>query len=385
MSRYEGVYAYKGKRGTTYYYVVDLPPERDENGKLQRRKIKSKRYRTAREASDARRDVLQARSNGVSVKPTKVTLGEYLVDEWLPAIEASGNRKAGTMEQYRLYSEKRIAKASIGSVPLQEIDAPTLNHFYRDLLAEGLSSKYVRNIGLMLSTALKDAVRWRLIQRSPATDAELPKATRRAMSVWTPEQLRVFLDHVREDRLYALWRLTATTGMRRGEVLGLRWSDVDLDGSRVSVVRALVVVDGELREESPKTERSRRSIALDRETVSALRAHRKGQMEDRLAWGEAYEHSGYVFTKENGAPLDPRTVSRRFSRISALLGLPAIRTHDLRHTYATAALQARVPAKVVSERLGHASIAITLDTYSHVLPQSDEEAATTIAAMIDGK
>lgn len=379
MSKAEGVYSYTTKDGKRWAFMHDLPAE-PATGK--RRQRLRRGFKTQREAREARAASLAELRDGTYVEPTTLTLGAFLEDEWLPSIEASGNRKRGTLEQYRLYTKARI-KPEIGSIPLQELDAPTLDRFYRDLRAE-YSPKYVRNIALMLSTALTFAVKRGRLSRNPAKDAELPKAERPEMKCWSPEETKTFLEHVRDDRLYPLWLLMATTGMRRGEVLGLQWGDVDLDGRRLSIVRALVVNDGEVRVETPKTARSVRSIALSPAAADALRHWRKVQMEERLQWGSAYVDSGFVFTRENGEPIDPRTLTRSFARLCREAGLPPIRLHDLRHTYATAALRAGIPAKVVSERLGHASIAITLDTYSHVLPQADEEAAAVVERLIIG-
>jgi integrase len=204
------------------------------------------------------------------------------------------------------------------------------------------------------------------------------------MRVWSPGQLRAFLDQVRGDSLYAAWLLLATTGMRRGEVAGLRWSDVDLEVGRVSPRRPRVVVDYEVVVSVPKTAKGRRSLALDPVTVTALRQHRTRQFEQRLAVGPRWQDSGLVFTWPDGRPIHPERFSRWFEQHARAAGLPKIRLHDVRHSYATVALAAGIPAKVVSERLGHATIAITMDTYSHVLPGLDAEAAGTVARLILG-
>ncbi len=165
--------------------------------------------------------------------------------------------------------------------------------------------------------------------------------------------------------------------MRRSDLLGLRWTDVDLDAGRLSIVQSMILVDHEIRFTEPKTASSRRSVVLDPRTVETLRVHRRTQREDRLAWGPAWQDSGLVFVREDGSPLHPQRLSTWFHKVVLDVGQPPIRLHDLRH-YA-----AGQPAKVVSERLGHSSIAITLDIYSHVLPSMDEAAAAAIAGAID--
>ena len=172
--------------------------------------------------------------------------------------------------------------------------------------------------------------------------------------------------------------------MRRGEALALRWADVDLETKRVAVSQSLTSAAGTLSFSPPKTAKSRRSITLDPATVAALRTHRKLQLEERLAWGRGYEDSDLVFARENGSPIRPDSASRRFVELARAAGARRIRVHDLRHTYATIALVAGTHPKVVAERLGHSTIAVTLDTYSHVIPSLQEEAATAVARLILG-
>jgi integrase len=172
--------------------------------------------------------------------------------------------------------------------------------------------------------------------------------------------------------------------MRRGELAGLRWEDVDLEAATISVRQTRIAIGYKVEVSEPKTTRSRRSIGLDSTTVAALRSWRAQQLEERLVWGPAWMDAGMVFTREDGSPLHPEYLSRSFLRQARAAGLPRIRFHDLRHSYATASLLAGVPSKVVSARLGHASVGITLDTYSHVLREMDDEAARKIASLLFG-
>jgi integrase len=236
----------------------------------------------------------------------------------------------------------------------------------------------------MLHSALHDAMRWGYLVRNVAEAADPPAARTPEQKVWSPAELRRFLEHVRGDRLYALWLLVATTGMRRGELAGLRWVDVDFDHATASPLIPRVVVDHQVHDSAPKTERSRRRLALDPITLAALQAQRKLQAEDRQAVGGRYRDHGYVFTWPDGRPLHPENIANWFEQHTRAAGLPRIRLHDVRHSYATAALKAGISAKVISERLGHASVAFTLQTYSHVIPGMDRDAAATVADLILG-
>ncbi len=227
---------------------------------------------------------------------------------------------------------------------------------------------------------------WGYLNRNPAALAVKPKQRSAGsvdMRTWTADELRRFLDHVRDDRLFPAWRLAASTGLRRGELLGLRWQDVDLHAGRVSVRQTLTTVGNKVAFGEPKTARGKRNIALDGVTIGALRTWRTQQAQERLALGPVWQDTGLVFSREDGSLIHPDTFSFWFDRHVRAADVPRIRFHDLRHTHATLALQAGVPAKVVSERLGHATVAFTLDVYSHVIPALQEDAAERIAALVD--
>jgi integrase len=223
------------------------------------------------------------------------------------------------------------------------------------------------------------ALRWGRVERNVADLADPPRqvASRHGghMQIWTAPQLRRFLDHVRDDRLYPAWRLAATTGMRRAEVLSLRWVDVDLDAGRLAVRQAYISIDGGAQFSEPKTRQSRRTIDLDARTVEMLRAWADEQGDERQAWASAGEDHGLVFTREDGSPIPPDHFSRAFRRHAMAAGLRPIRLHDLRHTHASLLLASGINPKVASERLGHHSVAFTLDVYSHVVPGMQSAAA----------
>ncbi len=280
----------------------------------------------------------------------------------------------------------------IGETALQDLTPVRLNLLYSHLLTQGrvrksanqpqgLAAKTVRNTHTMLHRALRDAVRWGYLPRNPAEDAEPPAGHSRKRKVWTTEQLRTFVEYVKDDRFSALWLLVATTGLRRDELAGLRLEDIDLRNGRVTPAVPRVVVDGYAQTSEPKTSRGYRVLALDPVTMAALRQHIKRWRAEREAVGHS---STSLFCWPDGQPVHPQTITDRFFRLSGEAKLPLIRLHDVRHSYATAALLSGVHPKIVSEQLGHASVAFTLQVYSHVIEGMDEAAALSIAAHILG-
>lgn len=371
------------KRSNLWGFVVELP--RDPMTGKRKQKWHSG-YRTRREAETALAEVMARVNDSTYVEQSRMTLAAFL-DEWLPSVRST--IRPSTFATYETVVDSYIKK-HIGALPLQAITPLTLKTLYADLLAtgkrngkDGLSPSTVRYVHAVLRKALKDAVRSSYVQRNVAELVDPPRVTRPQIRTWSAREVRTFLDHVRDDRLYAAYVLAATTGMRRGEVLGLRWQDVDLDQGRVSVSQALVVVSGyDVQFSEPKTAKGRRSIALDETTRDSLKQWRESQLVERALWGDAYEDADLVFAREDGTPLHPDLFSDAFWRHVASAKLPRIRFHDLRHTHATLALSAGIHPKVVSERLGHASIVITLDTYSHAIPALQETAAELVASLV---
>jgi integrase len=256
----------------------------------------------------------------------------------------------------------------IGERRLQSLTAPMLTRLYGEL-SESLAPRTVRGVHTVLRQALADAVAWQRLGRNPADRAKPPSVASigdMPPRTWSARQLDDFLTHVQTDRLYAAWRVLAMTGIRRGELLGLSWGAVDLDTARLAITRTLIEGKGAPRFSEPKTKRGRRSVALDPITVDALLEHRRRQLDERLAWGPAYESHDLVFCRENGTPIWPRTFSRSFDNHVRDAGLPKIRLHDLRHTHATLALEAGVHPKV---RPGAARARHDCDHLGHLQPR----------------
>lgn len=370
-------------------WAFDVFTGYDSNGKRER--VQKGGFNTRDEAQKAMNEVIQRRNEGTFVSPSQQTFGAFLEEEWLPAIRST--IRPSTYSSYSMLVSKHVSPA-LGKEKLQALTPGKLNALYSFLLSNGrsdgrggLSAKTVRNIHVVIRKSLGDAVRWGRVARNVATFADAPRlrqAGDKEMRTWNATELRTFLESISEDRLYAAWFLGAMTGMRRGEILGVRWQDIDLDSGSLSIRQTLITTDYKLTFSSPKTKRSRRQIALDRQTLSVLRAHHKRQLEERMMVGAGYEDSGLAFTVPTGGAVHPDAFSQAFERHVRRAGLPRIRLHDLRHTYATLALAAGIPVKIVSERLGHASIAITLDVYSHVLPGMDEDASQRVADLIFG-
>ncbi len=296
--------------------------------------------------------------------------------------------KASTFESYRSNIGTHVLPA-LGTKSLAELTPTMLNALYGDLLARGngrgpLSAKTVNYVHTIVHKALADAVDADIVACNVAERAKPPRRNRRArreIQCWEPAELACFLEHVRGTRLEAAWRLAAMTGMRRGEVLGLRWSDIDLANARISVRRAVVSVAYEVLESPPKSHQAR-VIDLDPESVDLLRAHRERQQRERSEPAGDYCDRDLVVAKESGQPVHPQSFSQAFERLVKQARLRRIRLHDLRHTHATIAIKAGVPVKVVSERLGHESPAFTLKQYAHVVPGMQTEAAVQIATLV---
>jgi integrase len=343
-------------------------------------------YATRREAQAAMSKVAVAVEEQTHVAASRLTLREYLIREWLPAIEHT--IRPTTYRSYVAHVECHILPA-LGSLQLQKLGPAQINALYAKLTAGGrrngmpLTPLTVRHVHAVLHRSLKDAVRWGRLSRNPADLADPPRVSAHGheLRTWSAEQLAAFLDFRRDDRLYALWHTLAMTGLRRGEALGLRWQDIDLEAGRLCVRRSLIPEGSQVAVHEPKTARGRRVVALDPETVEVLKAQAARQLVEQDAT-ESWEDTGLVFTNESGQVLHPWVTSRCFRKAVKEAMLPDLRLHDLRHTHATLALQAGIHPKVVSERLGHATVSITLDTYSHAIPAMQEGAAQLIAGLV---
>lgn len=374
--------------GGAWGFVVDVAPLG-----APRRQVRRRGFRTRREAQAELTTVLHAMGEGSFVAPDRIVVGEWL-ERWLATLVVAGHRPS-TIDSYRRNLGLHVLP-HVGAGRLQALTAVDLDRLYARLLEGGrrdgkggLSARTVRYIHTIIGKALGDAERKGLVVRNVARAATPPSAKAAKapeMSFWVPEELRSFLAFVEGDELFALWRLLAMSGMRRGEICGLLWRDLDLEGSRATVRRQIITIRRRpLAQEVPKSDHGRRVVDLDPETISVLRSHRARQAERRLAIGPGYRDQDHVFADLEGDPLHPDRISEAFDRRVARSGLPRIRLHDLRHSHCAHLIAAAVNPKAVSKRLGHASVSFTLDRYGHLLPEDDAKAARAVAALVDGR
>ncbi len=348
------------------------------HGNRQRKHVFGK---TRQEAASKLHDVLQGLEQGISPPPDNVTVARFLSD-WLKESVASSVRPR-TYESYSMIVGRHL-KPALGRIRLRKLTARHIQSYPNDKLAGGLSPSTVRGHHAVLRAALSQAEKWGLVTRNVAKLVDPPIVKRAAIVSFTPEQCRAFLDVVAGDRLEGFYVTALALGLRKGELLGLRWDDVDFDSRTVRVRAALQYVNGSLTLVEPKTELSRRAIIMPETLVSALRAHRSGQARGRLLSGPDWKDWGLVFATPFGTPLDQSRVSKHFKRMLKKAALPDMRFHDLRHSCASLLLAQHVPARVVMEILGHSTISLTMNTYSHVIPALHQEAADRMDGVLRG-
>jgi len=286
-----------------------------------------------------------------------------------------GSVKATTCQSYASLVRLHVCP-TLGSTKLSALTPAHVQTLYRRKLDEDLAPKSVKYIHTTLHRALRQATRWGLVPRNAAAEANPPRVRTPEMSPLSPAQARTLLAAAEGNRLEALYVLAVSTGMRQGELLGLGWEDVDLDARTVRVRRTLTLAKGGPRLTEPKTKGSRRSIRLTVSAVDALERHQARQQSESAARGHGWNTLGLVFCTRQGTPIrrdNPH--DKHWKPLLGRAGVPDIRFHDLRHTCATLLLTKGVHPNIVSEMLGHSSIAITLDTYSHVIPGLGEAAA----------
>jgi integrase len=370
------------KRGEKTW-VVRIFQGRDENGK--RRYANKTIHGTKKNAEKYLTAKLRDKDLGINIEPASESLDKYL-EKWFQSVVRSRVREA-TFDDYKYLLDRYISPA-LGAIKLCDIASIDIQKVYGDMLdTKELSARTVRMTHAVLSSAMKQAVRWHMLNRNPCEFVDLPRMARKEMQSLSPDEACRFLEVAKTDRLGIVLSFALATGMRPEEYLALKWSDLDLHAGTATVRRTLIWrKGGGWYFGEPKTSRSRRTIPLPMSLVAALIDHRRRQAENRLKRGADYQNNELVFATGDGTPILLRNLVRRHFRpvlASAKLS-QSFRLYDLRHSCATLLLSAGENPKVVSERLGHASIVLTLDTYSHVLPSMQQAATEKLEKILYG-
>ncbi len=341
------------------------------------RKRKTIYGKTRAEVGGKLAKALSDREGGLVFDSSNITVGEYL-DRWLVEC-AKGTVRESTFERYE-YAIRPHIKPALGRAKLKSLTPAHVRGFYREKLDAGLASATVHKMHIVLHKALDQAVADGLIPRNVTDAIKVPRVDREEINPLTGEEANHLIEAARSDRLEALYVLAIHTGLRQGELLALKWEDLDLEAGTLRVRRTLTYAGGKHSLAEPKTKKSRRTVRLTTGAVAALRDHLERQMGEMERLGSLYKRGGFVFANKTGGTINPSNLrNRSFARLLKCAGLPqTTRFHDLRHTCATLLLSRNVNPKIVSEMLGHANIAITLDTYSHVLPDMQEKAAKAL-------
>ncbi len=325
------------------------------------------------------RAALKSRDDGLPFITERQTVSQYM-SNWLKTVRSS--LKERTWDRYEQYVRLHIVP-TLGKTSLDKLSPQQLQRLYAERLENGSSAATVHHLHATIHKALKQAVRWNLVARNVAELVDPPRITPHEMMTLSPDQARALLAAAEGDRLEALYVLAVTTGMRQGELLGLRWRDVDLEVGSVQIRGSMQATKSGLKIAETKTAGSRRQVLLSTQPKDALRRHRRRQNEERLRVGEAWEDTDLVFANQVGKPIPAGNLTTRsFQPLLKKAGLPRIRFHDLRHTSATLLLGEGIHPKIVSEMLGHSKISTTLDLYSHVTPTMQQQAADAFDAIL---
>ena len=335
---------------------------------------------TKKDAEKKLAELLHQIDSGTFLKPTKTTVAEFL-ERWLRDY-VKPNLSPRGFERYSGIVRKHLIP-DIGSLPLVQLKPEHLQKHHTSQLTKGLNPQTIRYHHAVIHKALQTALKWGLINRNAADGVDIPRARHIEMQTWTEGEVNRFLESAKTSPYYALFYIALYTGMRRSELLGLKWSDVDFILSQIYVSRSIHhLKNGKYVFTQPKSARSRRTIALPPSALLTLRDHQEKQRLERQIMGLKMEDGDLVFSQPNGRPLRPNTVTRAWATQACRAGVKIIRLHDARHTHATLMLKQGIHPKVVQERLGHSSIQMTIDTYSHVTPGLQQAAAEGFDKML---
>jgi len=332
----------------------------------------SKYFKLQSEASKWLHNTRTQIQDGLTLAGAQTTLKDFL-EHWLRAYASSV--RPNTFRSYAGVIHHHILPA-LGNIKLNDLRTDQIQILYNNETANGMSPKMVQYIHSVLRRALNFALRWGLLVRNPAIGAIRPKPSKVEMKTLNSDQVRVFLSAAKGTRNEALFWVAVSTGLREGEILGLKWSDLDWKTKHLQIKRQVQRLKGEgLVLVEPKSSASKRMVVLSSATMAVLQKHLNYQQDEKMITKEKWQENDLIFPSTIGTPLDPSHMNRDYKNVLKRAGLPDLRFHDLRHTAATLMLQQGIHPKIVQERLGHSNISLTMDTYSHVLPSMQEEAA----------
>lgn len=365
------------ERGGHYTLIINLGRD-PTTGKRKQQWVTVKGNK--KDAEKRLSEILHQLDTGAYIHPGKTTMGEYLA-KWL-AEYAKPNLSPRGYERYESICRVHLIPA-LGSIALTQLRPEHIQRHYSDSLKDGLSPLSVRYHHVVLHKALATALKWGLVVRNVADGVDVPRAHPGEMQTWDESELNKFLETAKATPYYALFYTALFTGMRRSELLALRWQDIDFIYSQIYVNRSMHQLrDGSRVFTAPKTDKSRRTIALTPSTFLVLESYRKAREIECKMLGVTLQDSDLVFSTL-GKPLRPNTVTRAWGMLATKAGVKVIRLHDARHTHASLMLKQGIHPKIVQERLGHSTISITLDTYSHVAPGLQEAAAQSFDKVIE--
>ncbi len=346
---------------------------------LPRGKRKSLYGKTRREAQDRLRAALRDLDAGLDLATGRQTVGQFMT-QWLEDVARPAIRPS-TYASYQSYVKLHIVPG-LGHHALPKLTPQHVQAFLNAKTAAGLSPRTVQYIRAILRRALGQAVKWGMVSRNVATLVDPPRSVRTQVRPLTADQARALILFTKDDRLGPLFHVAITTGLRQGELFGLRWEDIDLAAGTLTVRHAVQRIDGKPALVEPKTALSRRTVTLPVSAVAALRTQRTRQLQERLLASSRWQDWNLVFASTIGTPLEPSNVTHRFQRLLADAGLPRQRFHDLRHCAASLLLAGGVAPRTIMGILGHSQISLTMNTYAHLSPALEDEAARALDAVL---
>ena len=369
-----------GARGTAYLVRVEFPPDPITGKRRQR----SKSFKTKKEAEKALAEWLVEIERGTALEPTKLTTGDLLTQWFI------GHRTDLAPSSVALYETmlRRHILPGLGTVPLLKLTPQHLSAFYAEKRERGkvngtggLSSRSVRILHNIIHEALDWAVKQQILARNIADAIDAPKFSYKEKHVWTAEEARRLLEAASGHEWGPLFLVLLSTGVRRGECLGARWRDLDWQAGKLRIAQQVTSVKGQIVIGPPKTAKAKRSITLAPSCLAALKEHRSAQLETRLK-ASAWDDHDLIFCTSHGKPIHPRNVGRTLDRLCAVAEVPRLSVHQTRHTHTTLLFQDGQNIKMISERLGHSSVGVTLEIYAHLAENAQDAAATAIDRLL---